>query len=460
MTSEPLRVALVLAACLTACVQPSDGEVDDSPGEDAAGDGDGDGHAQPSTYTYWRDAKAVLDAKCIGCHVDGDIAPFALGSYAEVAAVATILPSAIESGVMPPWPPGEGCNEYRHDRSLTDAEQELLLTWLAEGAPEGDPADEPASGDGDPAPVFTPNVTLTMPEAFTPTQEPDEYRCFVIPWAGEAPYVTGYRVVPGQRSIVHHVIAFAVDPAQVDQVEQLDAADEGAGYSCFGDSGVPEARWIGSWAPGGDAFVFPEGTGVRVDPGSRVVIQVHYNTSVSAPIADASSIELSLADQVERPLVNQPATNPGWVLGFEPMTIPAGEAEVTHMTELDLHASPWSGFLAETGVSAGEDLLLHTAALHMHQLGVRAKLTLIRAESDQECMLEIPEWDFGWQGGYRFIEPIHIHPGDKLGLQCWWDNSAANQPIIGGQLLDPIDVAWGEGTRDEMCLAVLSLTRP
>jgi hypothetical protein len=454
----PLAASLALLS--TACAHAGeDGEeVDDAAdGTDETESGSDDEGEQQPTYTYWRDAKPVIDAKCADCHEAGDIGPFALSSYAEVAAVAAILPSSIESESMPPWPPADACNEYRHDRSLDEAEQELLLTWLAEGAPEGDPADAPI-GDGDEPSGFEPDITLTLPEPYTPTMEPDDYRCFVVPW-DQSGYVTGFRVDPDQRSIVHHVIAFVAEPAQAEAVEAMDAADEGPGYTCFGSAGI-ESRWVGTWAPGGLGTVFPEGTGVRLDAGSRLVIQMHYNTSSGEPLADQSAISFTLADEVERPLVNQPITNPGWVAGFDPMTIPAGDPDVTHSTLVSLEAPIWAAQIAELGVQPGEDVMVHAAGLHMHNLGMRARMSILRSGGADDCVVEIPAWDFGWQGGYELVEPVRVGPGDQLSLQCWWDNSAANQPIVDGERVEPIDVAWGEGTRDEMCLGVLMLTRP
>lgn len=142
------------------------------------------------------------------------------------------------------------------------------------------------------------------------------------------------------------------------------------------------------------------------------------------------------------------------------MEIPADDPEVTHSVEIDLREEPWSNLIAEIGVAEGEDVLVHSAGLHMHQLGVRSELRLLRAGSaGEECMVRIPAWDFGWQGSYKFVEPLRVRAGDKLSLQCWWDNSESHQPIIDGALLDPIDVGWGEGTRDEMCIATLRLSR-
>jgi hypothetical protein len=448
------HLAVTLVLLQTGCAR--EGDEADIEADDGVAETD-EGEQQP-TYTYWRDAKSVIDAKCAGCHQAGDIAPFALTDYAEVSAVAAILPGSIESETMPPWPPSDACNEYQHERSLDEADKELLLTWLAEGAPEGDPADAPASGENEQQDAFVPDLTLTLPEPYTPTMEPDDYRCFVVPW-DQGGYVTGFQVEPDQRSIVHHVIAFAAEPDQVAAVEAMDAAEEGPGYTCFGGAGI-NARWVGSWAPGGEPTAYPEGSGVRLDAGSALVVQMHYNTSASGPVADRSAISFQLADEVERPLVNQPVTNPGWVLGWEPMTIPAGDPEVTHSVELSLDGPLWAEQIAETGVQPGEDIIVHAAGLHMHNLGVRGRLSILRSGGEDECMVEIPVWDFGWQGGYDFVEPVRISAGDRLRLECTWDNSAANQPVIDGERLEPIDVAWGEGTRDEMCLSVLAVTRP
>ena len=50
--------------------------------------------------------------------------------------------------------------------------------------------------------------------------------------------------------------------------------------------------------------------------------------------------------------------------------------------------------------------------------------------------------------------------GDELRLQCHFDNSAGNQPVVDGVPEEPRDIHWGEGTTDEMCLGMLQITRP
>ena len=97
-------------------------------------------------------------------------------------------------------------------------------------------------------------------------------------------------------------------------------------------------------------------------------------------------------------------------------------------------------------------------ALHMESC---MSVEIVRAGDDGEpgndCVLDIPKWDFAWQELFVLAEPVTIQPGDRVRLNCDFDNSMANQPVVNGEQLTPRDVEWGEGTLDEMCYA--SLTR-
>ena len=64
----------------------------------------------------------------------------------------------------------------------------------------------------------------------------------------------------------------------------------------------------------------------------------------------------------------------------------------------------------------------------------------------------IDDWNFHWQGSYGFTRPEILRRGDQLSVECHWDNTQANQPIIDGTPKPPANVTWGEGTNDEMCL--------
>ncbi|MFO7563356.1 MAG: hypothetical protein R6X02_11995 [Enhygromyxa sp.] len=444
---------------------PGDGDSGDGdsgdgdPGDGDSGDGDGDPHAGP---TYWKDVKAVLDSACVSCHVDGGIGPFALATWEQVEAFAPILAPAIADLSMPPWPPNAECNSYEEDRSLSEAERELLLEWIAIGYPEGDSADAPAEPEP-PAP-FVADFTVSLPEPYTPSKTPDDYRCFVIPWPeelSEPVYVTGQMAYPDQQQIVHHVVTFVADPGAADFFIELDANDPGPGYECFGGPGALDwsARWLGDWVPGIDAWQAPEGTGIEIKPGSVLIVQAHYNTLASPGVADQTSLGFQITDSVERPGTFIPIMNYQWLTGADPMTIPAGESEVHHSVTIPREHPLFDVTLATIGATSSVEVDVWRAFLHMHLLGTHARLSMTHADDEQSCLLQIDDWDFNWQGDYMLTQPVGFGPGDAMQLDCWYDNSEANQPIIDGEPKTPTPVGWGEGTLDEMCLGIVYAAR-
>ncbi len=458
--------------------------------------------------TYYGEAKAIIDSKCATCHQPGDIGPFPLTNLDEVKAFAGAIRSSIENGTMPPWQPSADCNSYQQNIDLNAEDKQVLLTWLDSEMPAGDAADAPVNENNAAADEFVADISLRLPEPYTPTLEPDDYRCQLIEWpADETRYVTGVRVRPDQRAIVHHVILFLAEPEDVEAYRAFDAAEDGPGYTCYGgpsasseggnllanidramlleileDLGispvdlqmgnVPEEKrlelidrlggdnrggftQLGSWVPGTTANPYPAGTGIRVEPGSLVVAQIHYNTQTASPVADQSTIEIATVAEVEREATLVRAVDLGWVTdGFvgRPMTIPAGASDVRHETTLPFDSRFFAQARNTLGLNDDAPLVLHTAAHHMHELGKTQRSELRRADGNITCLLENPDWDFSWQGEYRFEQAVTLRPGDSLWMGCTFDNSEANQPIIDGEVRQPVDVAWGEGTSDEMCL--------
>ncbi len=464
--------------------------------------------------TYYRDAKAIIDARCVTCHQEGDIGPFPLTTYTEIEAFRGAVRAALVNGTMPPWQPSDDCNEYEGNIDLTDAERETLIAWIDSGASEGNPADAPLAAE--PEEDFLADLSLRLPEPYTPTREPDDYRCQLIEWPADTTrFVTGARVTPDQGAIVHHVILFLVGPDQVEQFRAYDEAEDGPGYTCYGgpqasdDTGggilgdvdpaevlaaldriglsltdlrsgnfTPEQlsmltdelgvdpaggfSSIGSWVPGTPARPFPAGTGIRVEPGSMIAAQFHYNTTTSAPVADQSTIEIATTDSVEREATMLPAVDIGWItngaIGGNAMTIPANEPNVEHSTTIGFDSFFLAGARRTLGLADDAPLLIHRANHHMHELGTRQRSELQHADGSMSCLLDIPEWDFAWQGSYALQRPLPFQAGDQLWMGCAWNNTEANQPIIDGEPRQPRDVSWGEGTSDEMCLGAFYVT--
>lgn len=386
--------------------------------------------------TWYGDVEPIVASSCTGCHNADGIAPFPLTTYAEARPLAAMMADAVADRRMPPWLAGPDCTTYEGDISLSDEAIAMIGDWANAGAPEGDPADGLPVDERVPGLVSSlsrVDETLSMAEPYTPVTAPDDYRCFVLDWEAGETYVTGFRAVPGNPAVVHHVIAFLAGPDERAEYEALDAAEAGPGYTCYGGPGgtMGAARWLGAWAPGAVAGDFPAGTGIPVEAGSAVILQLHYNLAEPGAESDQTAIELVLADEVDKPARVQPFTNPAWLM-TDSMSLPADTEGITHSYE---HV-------------VANDGLVYSASLHMHTYGRSGRLGIGREDGSEACMLDIPSWDFHWQRSYRFAEPKPIAAGETLQIECTWDNTTDH------------DLAWGEGTGDEMCLGAMYLTAP
>src|SRR6185503_16529903 len=106
-----------------------------------------------------------------------------------------------------------------------------------------------------------------------------------------------------------------------------DDAEPGAGWTCFGGTGVGMApnvpAVVGGWVPGAGANAFPAPTGINLAAGTRVIIQVHYNLLTERDFLDRTTADLYYADQpVSRPALVRP-------LGNTTFVVPPGVASQT-----------------------------------------------------------------------------------------------------------------------------------
>lgn len=442
-TPRALLFTLALGLPLAACDGETAGEpaTEPPPAEEAV--------------TWHQDIAPIIAQRCGNCHVEGGVAPFPLDDFESVSAMAEVALSSIESGRMPPWMPEPDCREFEYERIMPDAEKDLFRAWIAAEKPLGDPETATPIAMA-PGPEFDPTHVAVPVEAYTPDEGiDDDYRCFVLDAEFPEPmFLTASDVVPDANALVHHVLVYAIGPEDLDAVLAADADDMGPGYTCFGSpmprsgdmgaaSGSPGLpTQIGAWVPGSVPNVYPDGLAVPIAAGSRIVMQVHYNLIGSESEPDATALEMELT-----------AEPPSFAVSTRPIVIrnldiPAGD-------EAAVNFARYRNYSDKT-------LTIGAVAGHMHTLGTRLHSTVERADGSEQCLLEIPQWDFLWQQGYVIPRDqwVEVPPGDALTIECTYDNSPANQPFVDGQQMEPRDVSWGEGTFDEMCMVYMTLIEP
>jgi hypothetical protein len=390
--------------------------------------------------TYYEKVAPLIMSQCTSCHQRGEgIAPFALETYEDVVKFNSSIRGSIKARRMPP--PGVDnsgqCQTYSDVRWLSDDNIKMISDWIDNGMPKGDPSKAPPLPAGLPH-LDKPDVVLTMSEAYTPNPAAgatDDYRCFVVdPKVSQQTYVTGYEVLPGDKRVVHHVILYKIASTQ-DQstLEKKKSSDGFPGYECFGGpggSGVPQP--VALWAPGVGATEFSDGTGLVLEAGRKFVMQVHYN-STQGKFADKTSVALKFA--------NSAIPAKFIMLSNFNLNLPANQQNIvasTNITRLNMSLI--------NSVNQNKELSIYSVGPHMHTAGTQIRLDKISG-SQSSCMMNVPLWDFNWQGGSSYTKPLTLGTNDSIKLTCTYDTTGRTQTT-----------KFGEGTADEMCIVFLYAT--
>ena len=458
--------------------------------------GDAAGASSSATPSFAKDVAPVVAEKCGGCHRPGGIAPFSLVTARQISSSSAAIAAAVQANLMPPWPPGKRSPEYvgQSSRILSVQQRTSIVAWARAGGKIDGPARKPTAQKGPEVRQGEALLDLRMQATYMPTAAKgvtDDYRCFLLDpkQAGDS-FVTSARIVPGQPKIVHHVILFKVGAAQLADAKRLDGGDAGAGWSCFGGTGLPagggtgiadtlnNANWVAAWAPGWGGNRLPEGTGVTLPAGSKIVMQVHYNLlNGRAPdrsralltVAPASAkltplqtvlmpgpVELACAKSEQGKLCdrNEALFDLARKYGTNAAFAPAGLLILCRGNA----AKPAARAVSTCDRRITSPTTIYIAAGHMHLLGASIKLELNPGTPQAKVLLDIPRWDFHWQNAYTLEHSVQAAPGDVVRVTCRHD--VGKRAYAGhGVPRTPRYVLWGEGTTDEMCLGILQVTR-
>ena len=387
----------------------------------------------PSNPTYTKDVAPILFKNCTSCHRPGEIAPMSLLTYDDVRPHAKDIRDEVGEGHMPPWHAAAPKGTFLNERGLTAEEKNVLLRWVAAGAPKGDPNDMP------PTPVYPdgwamgkPDVVFEMQEDYTvPAEGVIEDQYFYIPTNfTEAKWIQAIELRPGNREVVHHALAFyraAPDMKRPpvlrpnrDQMVMPPRAKTGARPQREDET---PSRMLATYAPGTNPQVLRPGTAIRLEPGGVIELQMHYTANGKAA-KDRTKIGFQFS--------KDPSPREVRVTHFfnATLSLPAGAPEVR----------------VDADISFVSDAVVWGIFPHTHVRGKKWEYVLELPDGTKKNILSVPTYDFNWQTYYMFTEPLQVPKGSRLLSSAWYDNSAANKSNP-----DPkIDVKWGDQTWEEM----------
>ncbi len=222
-----------------------------------------------SAITFTKDIAPILYKSCAECHRPGEIAPMSLMTYQEARPWAKAIRERAVDRSMPPWSADPKHGEWANDPRLSQKEIDTIVAWVNAGAPKGEDKDMP------PAPKFgvgwtigKPDVVLEMPEEYTvPADGTVPYLYFTMPTNfTEDKWIQAMEIRPGNRAVVHHVIAYSQEP--------------GANARSGGESELGRGRThLGGITPNKTGINYGDGYARLIKKGSNIVFQMHYTTN-------------------------------------------------------------------------------------------------------------------------------------------------------------------------------------
>lgn len=389
--------------------------------------------AQNATVTFSETIAPIVYENCVTCHRPGEAAPFSLITYDDVRRRGPLLARVTQQRLMPPWQATHGYGEFDGERRLTDQQITSIANWVRAGMPAGDAAKMP------PLPRFpegwhlgTPDLVLKMSEAFeVPASGPDVFRNFVIPSGlTEDKWVRAVEFRPSARAVVHHAL-FAYVPGG--SLRSASGADGRPGFRGLAPIGLigrgGGSGPLGGWAVGGTPRFLPDGQALPLARNADVVLQMHFHPTGKAD-REQSTIGFYFATSPpERRLANLQL--PGLFGVGAGIDIPPGA----------------QAYAIESHATMPVAVKLFAVNPHAHYLGKEMKATATLPDGTTRPLLWIQDWDFNWQDGYNYKQPVVLPKGSRIDVRIVYDNSANNPRNPSNP---PRRVQWGEQSTDEM----------
>ena len=186
---------------------------------------------------------------------------------------------------------------------------------------------------------------------------------------------------------------------------------------------MPDGHFLG-WQPGKLPQLAPEGLAWTLQPNTDLVLQLHLHPSGKPELVQPT---------VAFYFTQRPPTNAAVRINLTALRMDIREGAKNYTVE-DSYKLPVAVNLV--GVLP-----------HAHYLGKRLEGYAILPDRTKKELILIKDWDFNWQGDYRYASPILLPKGSSLVMRWTYDNSAEN---VRNPNRPPKRVKYGPQTTDEM----------
>jgi hypothetical protein len=400
--------------------------------------------AAEAPVTFTKDIAPIFQEKCESCHRKDSMAPMSLVTYQEARPWAKSIKERVALRQMPPWHLDKtvGIQEFKNDRSLSDAQIATIVRWVDAGAPMGDlkdmppPKQFPGENTWQLAKVYgEPDLIIKSPDYSMPAAGQDQWwrPTTDIPLTEER-WVRAVEMRPGTpagRRITHHAIGYLLQKEP--KVANSPVADDP--INALAGGGI-----LMEWAIGKQYDVFRPNTGKLLVPGAKIWWDIHTH-AVGEEIKDHVELAVYLYPKGEVPknrtyltMFNAASGKAGSPLDIQPNTI--SQTEGFHVLK---QAARLENFQA-----------------HMHLRGKAMLMEAILPDGSVQTVSYVNNFNFNWMNNYIYAEDAApVFPkGTVIHVTAWHDNTSAKASNP-----DPNQwVGWGDRTIDEMAHAWVNVT--
>ena len=371
--------------------------------------------APGKNISYSKQIAPLLADNCVTCHRPGGIGPFAMSNYAIVQGFSPMIREVIRTRRMPPWHADPHVGTFQGDRSLTQEEAQTLVHWIEAGAQRGDGPDPLAETSKHwPEWVYgEPDLVVTLPAFDVPASGTVDYQRYVVAnTTGRDIWMRASDTIPGDRTVLHHVLIGVYDPKLPERPRMIRAT-----------SGE-----LGAYVPGNGPVMYPQGTGVLVPKDCSFAFQVHYTSSGRAA-RDETRVGFYFAK--EAPQYEFKTA----VLAKPSLVIPANTKAYTDSITQEFP----------------REVMVYSLTPHAHYRGVASKFVATYPDGREELLLSVPRYDFNWQTTYSLTTPKVVPAGTRIVHSTTYDNSSQNPANPDPNRVVP----WGQQSWDEMLYGVV-----
>ena len=331
-----------------------------------------------ASLTFSEDIAPILFENCVGCHHPNGIGPMPLLSYDDVRPYASRIQRKVAAREMPPWHLDKtiGIQEYKNDISLSDFEIGQIVSWVDAGAPEGDPANLPMLPD------LPDGSTWQLEELLGPPDFVMESPALTVEANGQDRWMVQSTPFEGVIDQPRYVRATELKGAYPLGVRVLHHGHVTLGSRPLGRQGIGKS---------GD--VFPENTGMLIEPSGNLRWNLHYFP-------------------IDEEVPNAQAMTAVWLYpeGYVPEYTTNGEAIIQAAD-----VSGWGSDIAipphSVKVRQGTHVLNRPALIssfrpHMHMRGREQSVQAIYPDGRREVLGRVDKYNHFWQIAYHYEDDV------------------------------------------------------